>query len=191
MGDWQEDDIKEKLKKMCRKENLLVVGLVGAILIVASLPTGEKNKDVVKEVEKVTVEKSEISDKESMERKLEEILGQVDGVGRVKVLITYKSSSEKIVLQDSETDSTTEEETDGTQTRKSNEKNVREETVYDKTDAGETPYVIKEIEPEIEGVLVAAEGGGNSQTAKNISDAIMALFNIEAHKIKVMKLTDS
>lgn len=191
MGDWQEDDIKEKLKKLCRKENLLVVGLVGAILIVASLPTGEKNKDVVKEVEKVTVEKSEISDKESMERKLEEILGQVDGVGRVKVLITYKSSSEKIVLQDSETDSTTEEETDGTQTRKSNEKNVREETVYDKTDAGETPYVIKEIEPEIEGVLVAAEGGGNSQTAKNISDAIMALFNIEAHKIKVMKLTDS
>ena len=129
MGDWQEDDIKEKLKKMCRKENLLVVGLVGAILIVASLPTGEKNKDVVKEVEKVTVEKSEISDKESMERKLEEILGQVDGVGRVKVLITYKSSSEKIVLQDSETDSTTEEETDGAQTRKSNEKNVREETV--------------------------------------------------------------
>ena len=63
--------------------------------------------------------------------------------------------------------------------------------MYDKSDTGETPYVVKEIEPEIEGVLVAAEGGGNSQTAKNISEAIMALFDIEAHKIKVMKLTDS
>lgn len=185
------DDIKEKLKNLCRKENLLVIGLVGAILLVISWPTGQKDTDVAKKTEKATVEKNEVTDKESMERKLEDVLGQVDGVGRVKVLITYKSSSEKVILQDMETDSTTEEETDGTQSRKSTGKNIREETVYDKTDAGETPYVIKEIEPEIEGVLVAAEGGGNSQTAKNISDAIMALFNIEAHKIKVMKLTDS
>ena len=184
-------NIKEKLKNLCRKENLLVIGLVGAILLVISWPTGQKDTDVAKKTEKVTVEKNEVTDKESMERKLEDVLGQVDGVGRVKVLITYKSSSEKVILQDMETDSTTEEEIDGTQSRKSSGKNIREETVYDKTDAGETPYVIKEIEPEIEGVLVAAEGGGNSQTAKNISDAIMALFNIEAHKIKVMKLTDS
>lgn len=191
MGNRQEDDIREKLKKICRKENLLVVGLVGAILIVISLPMGANNTETVKKVEKATVEESGVSDKDYLERKLEELLGQVDGVGKVKVLITYKSSSEKIVLQNTETDTSSEEETDGTQTRKSNEKNVREETVYDKSDSGETPYVVKEIEPEIEGVLVAAEGGGNSQTAKNISEAIMALFNIEAHKIKVMKLTDS
>lgn len=191
MGNRQADDIREKLKKLCRKENLLVVGLVGAILIVISLPIGSNNTETVKKVEKVAVEESAVSAKENIERKLEELLGQVDGVGKVKVLITYKSSSEKIVLQNTETDTSSEEETDGTQTRKSNEKNVREETVYDKSDFGETPYVVKEIEPEIEGVLVAAEGGGNSQTAKNISEAIMALFNIEAHKIKVMKLTDS
>ncbi len=191
MGNWQENDIREKLKKLCRKENLLVVGLVGAILIVISLPIGSKNTEKVKEVKKVAVENREVSDKESLERKLEELLGQVDGVGKVKVLITYKSSSEKVILQNMETDTSSEEETDGTQTRKSSEKNVREEMVYDKSDTGETPYVVKEIEPEIEGVLVAAEGGGNSQTAKNISEAIMALFDIEAHKIKVMKLTDS
>lgn len=191
MGNYQEDDIKEKLKKLCRKENLLVVGLVGAILLVISFPTDRKNTQPVKEPEKTVAEESVTSTKQSIERKLEEVLSQVDGVGRVKILITYKSSSEKVVLQDLETDTSTEEETDGSQTRKNNDRNIREETVYDKTDSGETPYVVKELEPEIEGVLVAAEGGGNSQTAKNISDAIMALFNIEAHKIKVMKLTDS
>lgn len=191
MGNYQEDDIKEKLKKLCRKENLLVVGLVGAILLVISFPTDRKNTQPIKEPEKTVAEGSVTSTKQSIERKLEEVLSQVDGVGRVKILITYKSSSEKVVLQDLETDTSTEEETDGSQTRKNNDRNIREETVYDKTDSGETPYVVKELEPEIEGVLVAAEGGGNSQTAKNISDAIMALFNIEAHKIKVMKLTDS
>lgn len=191
MGNYQEDDIKEKLKKLCRKENLLVVGLVGAILLVISFPTDRKNTQPIKEPEKTVAEESVTSTKQSIERKLEEVLSQVDGVGRVKILITYKSSSEKVVLQDLETDTSTEEETDGSQTRKNNDRNIREETVYDKTDSGETPYVVKELEPEIEGVLVAAEGGGNSQTAKNISDAIMALFNIEAHKIKVMKLTDS
>ena len=82
------DDIKEKLKNLCRKENLLVIGLVGAILLVISWPTGHKDTDVAKKTEKVTVEKNEVTDKESMERKLEDVLGQVDGVGRVKVLIT-------------------------------------------------------------------------------------------------------
>ena len=83
MGNWKENDIREKLKKLCRKENLLVVGLVGAILIVISLPIGSKNTEKVKEVKKVAVENREVSDKESLERKLEELLGQVDGVGKV------------------------------------------------------------------------------------------------------------
>ena len=52
------DDIKEKLKNLCRKENLLVIGLVGAILLVISWPTGQKDTDVAKKTEKVTVEKN-------------------------------------------------------------------------------------------------------------------------------------
>ena len=39
----------------------------------------------------------------------------------------------------------------------------------------------------MEGVIVAAECGNNAKTAADITDAVVALFGIEVHKIKVMK----
>ena len=44
------------------------------------------------------------------------------------------------------------------------------------------------MKPEIEGVLIIADGGGNSAVVQNISEAVLALFRLEAHKIKVMKM---
>ena len=38
------------------------------------------------------------------------------------------------------------------------------------------------------GVLVSAEGGGDPVVVKNIQEAVMSLFQLEAHKIKVMKM---
>jgi stage III sporulation protein AG len=40
----------------------------------------------------------------------------------------------------------------------------------------------------VEGVSVVAQGGGDSQIQKNITEVIQALFGIEAHKIKVVKM---
>ncbi len=42
--------------------------------------------------------------------------------------------------------------------------------------------------PKVEGVLIAAEGAGNSIVERNIQQAVMALFSVEAHKIKIMKM---
>ena len=39
------------------------------------------------------------------------------------------------------------------------------------------------------GVLIAAEGADNSVVSRNIVEGVMALFQIEAHKIKIVKLT--
>ncbi len=46
----------------------------------------------------------------------------------------------------------------------------------------------KDVLPKIEGVVVVAEGGGNSMVVSNISKAAMALFDVEAHKIMVVKM---
>ncbi len=41
---------------------------------------------------------------------------------------------------------------------------------------------------EIGGVLIVAEGADNPVTVQKIQEAVMALFQVEAHKIKVMKM---
>ena len=43
-------------------------------------------------------------------------------------------------------------------------------------------------EQKVTGVLISAQGADQSMVVKNIQDAVMALFQVEAHKIKVMKM---
>ena len=40
----------------------------------------------------------------------------------------------------------------------------------------------------VTGVLISAEGAGSAVTVQNIQQAIMALFQIDAHKIRIMKM---
>lgn len=41
---------------------------------------------------------------------------------------------------------------------------------------------------EVTGVLIVAEGADNSVTVRKIQEAVMALFQIDAHKIRIMKM---
>ena len=52
----------------------------------------------------------------------------------------------------------------------------------------EKPYVSETMEPEVSGVLVVSEGGDDPVTVREVTEAVQALFGIEAHKIKVMKM---
>ena len=38
------------------------------------------------------------------------------------------------------------------------------------------------------GVLISAEGGGNPVVVQNIQEAVMALFQVDAHRIRIMKM---
>ena len=42
----------------------------------------------------------------------------------------------------------------------------------------------KKLSPEVEGVIVIADGGDNAVVVQNITGAIQALYGVEAHKIK-------
>lgn len=116
----------------------------------------------------------------------------MEGVGEVEVMITLKSSWEKIVEKDRPSSSQTVEEADaGGGTRQTQEVSRSETTVYREESGERTPYVVKELEPEVEGVIVIARGGGNASVKQNILEAVQALFPVEAHKIKIMKMEGS
>lgn len=40
----------------------------------------------------------------------------------------------------------------------------------------------------VTGVLIAAQGADNSVVSRNIVEAVMALFEVEAHRIRVMTM---
>lgn len=127
---------------------------------------------------------------ENQEERLKSILEQMDGVGKIQVMIRAKASKEYVVEKDLTTNTNTVHETDAQGgTRQSNEMSKSESALYTKDGSGnDVPWVIKELEPEIEGVVVAAEGGGNENIASEITQAVQVLFDIPIHKIKVVKM---
>lgn len=188
----------KKLKEM-PKNQLLIGGLVGILLLVIAIPTtgGVKTKEDTAEAEKsqlITQKDQSGSNTSSvyekrLERRLTEILAEIAGVGKVEVMITLKDTGENVVEKDSSNSSQVTTEEDGTTKRGVKEEQSKEETVSSQTDSSsQIPFVSKEMVPQVEGVLVVAEGGGNAVVVKNISDAVLALFPIEVHKIKVVKM---
>lgn len=185
-----------KLKKI-KKDQLLIVFLIGVLLLVIVIPvddnskkTSEEKESDAKDTSQYYKELSKEDYQKTMEEKLKNILESMDGVGKVEVMITLKDTGESVVEKDlkKSEQNTTEEDGAGTK-RNSAELNLEEETVYSGDDTSSSyPFVSKEINPKVEGVLVVAQGGGNSKIIKNISDAVLALFPIEAHKIMVVKM---
>jgi len=192
--------VKDKLLK---KENMIVFALLGILLLVIAIPldSGMDKKEINRDVEKeddVNSEsgKNEIFTDESMEyclaleSRIEELLASMEGVGKVEAMVTVSTSREMIVEKDEPISRSTVTETDGSGgSRSTNESNYEYETIFETDSEGnKTPYVIKQIEPQIQGITVVAQGGGNAVIQKNISDVLEALFHIEAHKIKVVKM---
>lgn len=185
----------EKLKGFSVKDKLLMLFLVGLLILIICIPSKNSDEEINyngqdNEIEgDNTTEFDMESYKNSLEEELESVLANAQGVGNVKVMITLESGSENIIKEDTKISNSniTEEDTSGG--KRTSKENSQESTAVYENDNGTTiPYVVKEKMPAISGVLVVAQGGDNSEVIQNISEAVKALFNVEAHKIKVMKM---
>ena len=123
-----------------------------------------------------------------LEERLETVLLSVDGVGNVRVMITLKNNGEKQLQSDTVRERSSTGETDSAGGSRTVQEGREEySTVILNNGTGDGPYVTRETAPEIEGVLVVAQGAGSSSVKTEIYEAVQALFNVPAHKIKVLK----
>nr|WP_294494900.1 stage III sporulation protein AG [uncultured Mediterraneibacter sp.] len=182
-----------KREKLPKKNQLLILLLIGILLLVITVPVpsgSEVNDNTDTAVEADIFSSSESGAYEAyLEEKTAEILSQVEGVGEVSVMITLKSGSQKIIEKDQSSSSQTTTESDSSGGTRTVEDTSSDKTsIYSQNEDGSSdPYVSKELTPEIEGVVVIAEGGEDAVVQRNITEAVQALFGVEAHKIKIMK----
>ena len=196
-GQWI-DHWKEKYGEKYKDKNTwLIIGIVGLLLLVIALPSG-KTVDAPGDLsgDAAAAGQTEAGDQteaapdtavqtatEDLEHRLEETLSLIDGAGRVRVMLTLKDHGEKVVEKD------TARRVDGGSDAAAGAEDTSENTVYTKNGSAETPYVSNQLTPQVEGVLVVAQGGGNSMVKQNILQSVMALFPLEAHKITIVKMS--
>lgn len=194
---WKPPDYRKiKELKHLKKDQLLILLLAGILLLVISLPTEKKGeKQGVSQVSSSSQGEQNLWDeeayREALEVHLEELFSRMEGAGEVEVMITLASSSEKIVEKDTngESEMITEEDSAGGNRRTTNIVND-ETTVYGGETDQEHPYVSKELTPQVEGVVVLAAGGDDAVVKKNITEAAQALFGIDTHKIRIIKMSE-
>lgn len=122
------------------------------------------------------------------EQQLQKLLSKVEGIGKVEVMVTIASSEEKKALQQEDISNSSTNETDSAGgTRSQTSGSTKQEPVLVGED-GKEPYIVQIQSPQVEGVLVVAQGAGTGVIDSEIIAAVEALFPIEAHKIKVMKM---
>ncbi len=191
---WQQFTNKEGGENK-RRDRWMLLALFGILILVIVWPVGSKSKEADNQVSESVAgtEKRTYNYAEqytaSMELRLKEILENVDGAGAVQVMITVKNNGEQVVEKDkSYSESKTIQSGDGGKNTTTANTSRSESTVYDRTDSG-SPYVVKQLEPEIEGVLVAAQGAGDETVVNEITYAVQVLFDVPVHKIKVVKMS--
>lgn len=219
MSRWKEWllEKKEQAKKL-KKDQLLILILSGILLLVIALPVGKTKSGKQEGTQKdfldnifsgegdaglpdengesdvpasVSAEDFGEGYTEEMEEKLRQLLSSMEQVGKVEVLITLKTSEEKIVEKDHPVTRSNTDEADAEGGRRTvNNLDSGEATVYESDSGKSTPYVIRTASPQVEGVVVVCEGAGTGSVSHNITEAIQALFGIEAHKIKVVKMKE-
>lgn len=192
--------------KKLRKDQCLIIILAGILLCVIALPVQPKNsKSNITDMIDATIENhtpAGATDAGQVtgitadsyagywEERLEDTLRYVDGVGQVRVLITLRESEHKIVEKDGPEVLSNVEETDAAGgSRVTGESRIEKTTIYTVNERGQNvPYVIMTIPPAVEGVVVIAQGAGSQSVQENIIGAIQVLFDIDANKIKIVKM---
>lgn len=179
----------EGLRKWAAEEKnkKFVIVIVLVILLVIGLtfiPMNKGNQPVVKTVQRM--ETSERNDYASvLEKKLTIMLSKMDGVGSVSVMVTLNANEEKVLAEDTSSQTQrTEERDQAGGTRNTDSLQQSHDVVLQN---GNIPYVVKEYAPEIRGVLILAEGAGDSMVKNQITEAVSKLLDVPVHKISVEK----
>ncbi len=160
------ENIKTNRKLQIGLAILLAFVLVLCYFLFIRSPSSSTNKD---EGQSVITSDAEAYAK-NLEDKLEKVLSQVKGAGEVSVLVTLGSGFEYVYA----TEEQIKETSSGTTTTS---------TII--LVSGE-PILVKEIYPEIEGVLVSATGADDISVKVNLITAIQTVIDVANEDITIL-----
>lgn len=159
-----------------RYKYVLLVILVGAILLLLP-PLWEKEQtEETGQDSRLPQEEGETDSAAGLERRLEEALSRIQGVGEADVILTLKSGPQKILAQDCDTSI----DEQGTESSVS-------AVILSRGSGEEDTIVVQQLSPQYQGALVICSGGDDPEVRLRLVEAVSALTGLGADKISVCK----
>lgn len=187
---------KNVLKSMSERiKNIKNVEIVALILVVALVlimypslfgygngsleSSGDVGQNGSMEIEDLSFEERE-------EERLERKLSVIDGAGMVEVLITYRAGTETIVAEHTVESSTDTEEKDAEGGVRNVLQMSREiQPVIIDGREGREPMILKELTPEVKGVIVIAEGARDVRVRMELLRAVRTALGVNSNQVEV------
>lgn len=188
-----ENNSSVKFKKI---ESLIIYIIIFSVTLIAvknifssnkhiNINTNE-NKSRIEETQLVYSDKTEdvVDVKHEFENSLKRILSNLEGVGKVEVMVTYSETQKTVPIYNENEKTNKTEETDSSGgTRKIESRDISKEVISNENIALE-----KIVMPKIEGAIIIAEGAKNSTVKNNIISAVEAVSGLRSHKIQVFEM---
>ena len=171
-------DTKRKLAEKL-KQNKYVLLVVAAGILILLLPTSAAKKAAAKSAATNTAAAQQTISADTFstaqqEQKLEDALSQIQGAGKVTVLLTVKASAEQVLAENGNRSS------DGTNSSESEEK-----VIVSDSGGGESAVTVKTIAPEYSGALIVAEGAADASVRLKLLEAVKVVTGLSSDKITV------
>jgi len=162
----------DKLWKKYRYALLIV--LAGVLLML--LPTGGKTSA---RQQTAIPGSGDTFSLEETEKKMESILGQIDGVGKLRVMLTLTAGSQLQLASDVDTTGNAEGRS-------------RQETVTLNRGSGVQEVIVtRQFYPVYRGAVIVCQGAGNAAVRLAVTEAVSALTGLSADKITIVKWKQS
>ncbi|MBZ9688008.1 stage III sporulation protein AG [Clostridium estertheticum] len=195
-------DDKKKIGSVKKSDkllgNLVLMILIAVVIVLGSSffkNTGPTSAALAETEKDKVVKKANISgltDYESqLENKLKSTLEEIQGVGKVQLMIYFESGEESVpAVNINDSESLTVENDTGGGKRNTTQKNDGRTVVMSNNGNTNEPLIVKKYKPIITGVCVVAEGSNEKITELRIRQAVINLFNLPENKVNVYPMNN-
>ena len=190
--------ITQMFKGKKKTENFVVLLILIIVVVVAinyiwnDKPANSNNSNNSNSIVETNMIRQVSTDyqENSIESKLENILSNIVGAGKVKVMITYsESSTTQPIYDENYKESNTVESDDNGGTRSISETDNQKQIVYKQnSDGSKEPITKSVLSPKIEGAIITAQGANKADVKSNIIQAVEAATGLATHKIQVFEM---
>lgn len=160
---------KDKIVSFMRQYRYVVL-VIAIGLVLMSIP-------VRQEATKTGYEPEPVQTRRDIQSELEQILSQIQGVGKVRVLLT--ESAGELTLYERSEDSTYGEVTDSTRT---------EPIILTDDNRAQQGLIQQVIPPVYQGAVIVCQGGNQSTVQLAVVEAVSDVTGLTADKITVLKM---
>ena len=184
------EKVKNYIEKLDNKKfiyNLFIILIIGIIFLIIANIIMEQKKVSKTELKSEKIMEDLIYDDldygSLLEKKLEDTLSKLKGVGEVKVMITLEDTVEKIPAFNTTKNNETSNEIDS---QGGTREVIREDmTIQVVTGSEGSLIVLKEIKPTVKGVIVIAEGAQELETKEILYEAVKTVLGISGNKVEI------